>query len=655
MSGAADTFHSELNYLWQAVREAQDAQSRCEAEGSRAKAGLEHASSRVAHLEKELAGSVERERRLRAETEKLAAAVRENSESLALAASQTEEVRGAAARRAEYEEKLKKKEGEAALLDAEISRLRSETAALRESLKGSEFTIEALKRKISGILALPELTRALDEDSRLSGKQKTVYEYLLDRLEKEKRSSAETAEALAKSGTEISAARESLAAAEKETARLRPALASARQELEALAAAMREASDKAAVSNAEKAALENRIAALSSALGERETALEISAAEAGSLRRELDAAKAETARLREETAAQVLKTEEQRRNFSGAIAQVFDLQDRAAALRTELSAAQEKNASLAAALEKVSGLLREAKNGLALEKETARRAAASVRTLEAEIEALKAKITAAGDYSARLLRAVQERDLLVGALKGDLRRVEALELENENLRRRNVKFTGLIQREQADFAAKVINTLKKAAKDLKTFSLNIPASGRRNLNPAMKNLLASINLLKSWQEYMDCDPPELEDTDLAVFVSVETGKWERAFRQRRISIAAAIAAPLLRARLDPARMRMLFYHLAKNAYERLPRGGSLNVTLKTSQDGRQALLSFEDDGPGFAQETLGRLFAPFNTTGRGKAGIGLAVARRIAEKHGGTLEAYNRKERGALVEVKLPL
>jgi len=60
-------------------------------------------------------------------------------------------------------------------------------------------------------------------------------------------------------------------------------------------------------------------------------------------------------------------------------------------------------------------------------------------------------------------------------------------------------------------------------------------------------------------------------------------------------------------------------------------------------------------GPGFSQEALSKLFAPFNTTEKGKAGIGLAVARRIAEKHGGTLNAANRKDRGTLVEVRLPL
>ena len=105
----------------------------------------------------------------------------------------------------------------------------------------------------------------------------------------------------------------------------------------------------------------------------------------------------------------------------------------------------------------------------------------------------------------------------------------------------------------------------------------------------------------------------------------------------------------------PEGAKMLFYQLIKNAYERLQQGGSLRVTLKATEDGRQASIKFEDSGPGFSQEALSKLFAPFNTTEKGKAGIGLAVARRIAEKHGGTLEVSNKKERGAIVEVLLPL
>ncbi|MCM2267475.1 MAG: ATP-binding protein [Elusimicrobiales bacterium] len=657
-----DAFHAEFDYLWQAVKDAQDGEARLQAERARAKDGLEHASSRVMHLENELAKAVERERLLRAEAEKFKAEALQRARELDNAARQAETVRAAAEMSEGFEKRLLRKDGETSVLDAEVARLQAETSVLRETLKGRDASLQALKQKLDGLAALPEISRTVEADSLASGQPPSVYAHLLHRIEKEKTEAARTALDLDAAREQLAKAGAAASAAQRETEELRSSLALRAGELESLQAALKEAAARNSISSAEIAALEERAVELRSALAQRETALERAAAEAAALRRDLDSARAETARLREEAAAQVLKTEEQKNNFAAAVAQVFDLQKRAAALKTDLTAAHDQNSALAAEaaaraadLQKVSGLLQEAKNGLAQEKETGRRAAGRINVLEAEIESLKAKIAAAGDYSAKLLRAVQERDLALDAVKTDLRKTEALEMENEDLRRRNVKFSGLLRREQSDFTARVITALERAAKDLKTFNLRIPAAERKGLEPALKNLLASVNLMKGWQEYMDPETPELADTDLSGFFSGEAGKWERAFKQRKLSISYAVATPRLRARLHAESMKMLFYHLAKNAYEHLPGGGSLRITLKASEDGRQAVLSFEDTGPGFTQETLNKLFAPFNTSEKGKTGIGLAVANRIAEKHGGTLSAANKKDRGTLVEVRLPL
>ncbi len=662
MSRPSDAFNSEMDYLWQAVGEAQETSAKAEVERAKAKTGMEQSASRLRRLEREADLARSRERELKGEIEKLNAALAKDSETLAMAARQAREA--AAAR--QLDAIIQKKEGEAGLLGAEISSLLAEAGTLRDALNGRDAVIVSLQEKISGLLSLPELSRTLAEDSRFSGKQASVYEYLVEQLEKGKRSAAAAAAELARTEAAAEGSRAALAAAEKELWDRRAALALTRNELAGLETALAEAAAKEKISVEEKAALEGRAAGLKAALAEKETALEASVSDCTALRKELDASRAETLRIRQAADEQAAKTQEQRANFAGAVNQVFELQNRAAALRTELAKAQEQNAALSAALkdreadiEKVNGLLREAKSGLSLEKETSRRAVIKIKSLEGEMEALKNRINTAGEYSARLLKAVEERDLTLGALKaergGELKRMSALETENEELCRKSIKFAGFLQREQSDFNGQIIASMEKAVKDLKTFNLRISAAERKALEPAMKNLLSSVNLLKGWQEYMDPETPELEDTDLTSFVSGETGKWERAFKQRKLSLSTAIVNPRLRARLSPERIKMLFYQLIKNAYERLPSGGSLRVYLKSSEDGRQALLTFEDNGPGFTRETMDKLYTPFNTTDKGKVGIGLAVARRIAEKHGGTLDVSNRKDRGAVVEVRLPL
>ncbi|MBI4350068.1 MAG: hypothetical protein HY550_01395 [Elusimicrobia bacterium] len=655
MSPPSDAFNSELDYLWRAVGEAQDASARSEAERAEARKGLLDTAGKARRLESRLAESLERERGLKAETESLRASISRDAGTLALAARQAREA-------AEARAGLLKKENEAALAGVELAALRAEAGSLREALAARDAAIEAFKERIAGLLSLPELARALKEDSALSGKQASAYEELLERAEKGKRAAETAAADLAAAAERENSFKTSLAASETELSALRSELGGKRRELAALETALAGAASKENISAGERASLQGRAAALGAALSEKETALRTALSDCAALRAELDASRFEAEKLRQAADGHALQAQEQRSNFSGAVAQVFELQKRAAALKSALGQAQEQNAALAAELkgrgadiETVNGLLRDAKNGLALEKETGRRAGLRIKSLEGEIENLKAKITTAADHAARLLRAVEERDLQIGKLRTDLKKVEDLEIENEDLRRKNIRFTGFLKREQTDFNSRMITALDRTAKDLKTFNLRIPAAERKSLEPAMKNLLASVNLLRGWQEYLDPETPELRDTELAGFVSGEVAKWERAFRQRKLSVTAAVLNPRLRAPLAHESMKILFHQLIKNAYERLQQGGSLRVTLKGSEDGRHASLRFEDSGPGFSQEALSKLFAPFNTTEKGKAGIGLAVARRIAEKHGGTLEVSNKKERGAVVEVLLPL
>ncbi|MGD9641266.1 MAG: ATP-binding protein [Elusimicrobiales bacterium] len=652
MSRPADAFDSDLDYLWRAVGEAQDASSRSEAERAEARKNLALAASRAALLERQLAESHARERHLKAEAEKLRAAAGAGSERLTAAA--------AAAREAEdLRSALLRKESELAAAAPELEDLRARSRNLQEALAARDEAIASFRSKLAAIMELPEIDRLLRADEAATGKTRPIYEELLERLEASRRAAADSASALAAAAEGETAARLTLETAERELAEQRAALQQKSAELEELKKAVAEAAYGQRISGEERAALENRAGALKAALA-------AAADESASLRARLDASREEAERLRAAADEHSVKAQEQRTNFSGAVNQVFELQNRAAALKSALAEAQERSAAAAsmlkareADLEKVNGLLREAKGSLTQEKEVSRRELLKIKTLEAEIDALKTKLGAAADYSARLLKSVEERDLALGAGKAaraqDQKKLADLEIENEDLRRKNIKFTGLLKREQADFSARMLVSLERSAKELKNFNLRIPAAERKALEPALKTLFASVNLLKGWQEYLDPETPDMEDTDLASLVSVETGKWERAFKQRKIAITAAILNPRLRARLAPERVKMLFYNLIKNAYERLQQGGSLRVTLKSSEDGRMAVFTFEDTGPGFAREALDKLFAPFNTTDKGKAGIGLAVARRIAEKHGGTLEVSNKKERGAIVEVRLPL
>jgi len=95
---------------------------------------------------------------------------------------------------------------------------------------------------------------------------------------------------------------------------------------------------------------------------------------------------------------------------------------------------------------------------------------------------------------------------------------------------------------------------------------------------------------------------------------------------------------------DRDKLRQAIYNLVLNAAQM----GAHNVRLEVAAD----RVTVADDGPGVPPEVAKTLFEPFVTARPGGSGLGLAVARRVAERHGGTI-ALDKSERGARFSIYL--
>ncbi|HYC78263.1 MAG TPA: response regulator, partial [Planctomycetota bacterium] len=120
---------------------------------------------------------------------------------------------------------------------------------------------------------------------------------------------------------------------------------------------------------------------------------------------------------------------------------------------------------------------------------------------------------------------------------------------------------------------------------------------------------------------------------------------------------------------DLAQVDQLLMNLSLNARDALPRGGRITLSADVADLGAEDLadapwatpgrfvrLTVEDDGEGMTPDVLERMFEPFFTTkgpDRG-AGLGLAVTRGIARRHGGFLRVRSELGRGSCFETWLP-
>jgi len=118
----------------------------------------------------------------------------------------------------------------------------------------------------------------------------------------------------------------------------------------------------------------------------------------------------------------------------------------------------------------------------------------------------------------------------------------------------------------------------------------------------------------------------------------------------RIMVAAGAAPSVWR--LDAARMRQVLVNLLRNAVEASPDG----VQAEASVERENGALVFRvrDHGTGLPAGETERIFEPFYTTRAQGTGLGLAVARRIVEEHGGTLTARTHESGGAEFRVVIP-
>ena len=114
----------------------------------------------------------------------------------------------------------------------------------------------------------------------------------------------------------------------------------------------------------------------------------------------------------------------------------------------------------------------------------------------------------------------------------------------------------------------------------------------------------------------------------------------------------AAPAPEQPGRFDPVQIEQVLINLIKNAHE----SGSAEdeVSLAILDAGSELRIEVADRGPGMSETVLAQALLPFYSTKRSGTGLGLALAREIAEAHGGRVLLNNREGGGLRVSLRLP-
>ncbi|MEO8313390.1 MAG: ATP-binding protein [Pseudomonadota bacterium] len=168
----------------------------------------------------------------------------------------------------------------------------------------------------------------------------------------------------------------------------------------------------------------------------------------------------------------------------------------------------------------------------------------------------------------------------------------------------------------------------------------------------------SQGLLRFVERYRQvADLPEPQPQQL--FLSQLLQGVERLIRptleERGIFLESCVTPPGIAAQADPDLLEQALINLLRNAADAAADAQEPRIGIHCQIESGQLVIDISDNGQGLTPEQREQIFVPFFTTKPGGSGIGLSLARRIAQSHGGRIAVLANEPHGCIFRFSLPV
>jgi nitrogen fixation/metabolism regulation signal transduction histidine kinase len=179
---------------------------------------------------------------------------------------------------------------------------------------------------------------------------------------------------------------------------------------------------------------------------------------------------------------------------------------------------------------------------------------------------------------------------------------------------------------------------------------------RRGTETIVNQVAALKSMVDDFRDYARLPAPAPKPLDLNALVRDVLVLYENS----SVPIALQLSAGLPPVWADSAQMRQVIHNLVQNAQDALESAAATDgikpaIEVRTELAGDRVRLAVSDNGGGFPEELMARIFEPYVTTKPRGMGLGLAIVKKIVDEHHGSVAIENRPSRGASVSVLLPL
>jgi signal transduction histidine kinase len=129
---------------------------------------------------------------------------------------------------------------------------------------------------------------------------------------------------------------------------------------------------------------------------------------------------------------------------------------------------------------------------------------------------------------------------------------------------------------------------------------------------------------------------------------------ETADRQK-VQLIDSLTAGTPPLNLDRQRIHEALLNLVNNALQAMPEGGRLEVGVRNHPSSKKVIIQISDNGEGIPEENLGKIFDYYFSTKEKGMGLGLPLAHKIIQDHGGTIDVESVAGQGTIFRITLPV
>jgi signal transduction histidine kinase len=189
-------------------------------------------------------------------------------------------------------------------------------------------------------------------------------------------------------------------------------------------------------------------------------------------------------------------------------------------------------------------------------------------------------------------------------------------------------------------------------------TLRLTPTQREDLSVISEEIRHIDKILRNFLEY--ARPPKLElhwDTPSDT-IDTTLQLLQHRMELNKTSVHLQREERLPEISIDKDQLKEVFVNLLINASEAMNEGGDIYISEKVgtwSHIGEAVLISFRDNGPGIPEEWIEDVFQPFFSSKEEGSGLGLSIAKRIINEHGGEIILRTEKGVGTTFTIVLPL